>query len=40
MHCPIEILDAAVELEQAVELRHEVARYGAAGMIRIGGGLC
>jgi len=40
MHCPVEVLDAAVQLEQAVKLGHEVARYGAAGMIRIGGELC
>lgn len=40
MHCPVEVLDAAIQLEQAVELGHEVARYGAAGMIRIGGELC
>lgn len=40
VHCPVEVLDAAVQLEQAVELGHEVARYGAAGMIRIGGELC
>lgn len=35
-HSLVEVLNAAVQVEQAVELRHEVARYGAAGEVRIG----
>lgn len=37
VHCPVEVFNAAVQLEKAVELRHEVLCYGAAAMVRIGG---